>query len=105
MNDKDLDILKEDNLINSLSEGSSNSQEGNSSAAAAPVIKYPFGTERNLFDTNCDKLLLWMCFTPSKTLKKIHWSKITPKEIGTELLFLANTIFLFSFLFVLHLGK
>ncbi|XP_052828524.1 inverted formin-2 [Octopus bimaculoides] len=75
--DKDLDILKEDNFINSLCEGSSDSQEGN----AAPVIKYPFGTEKNLFDTNCDKLLLWMCFTPSKKLKKIHWSKITPKEI------------------------
>ncbi|GAB1601651.1 inverted formin-2-like isoform X1 [Argonauta hians] len=76
--DKDINLLKENQFINSFCEEKDNS----ATASVVPTIKFPFGTERNVLDGHCDnKLLLWMCFTSSKKLKKLHWSKVPAEDI------------------------
>ena len=74
------DLLKDD--LVSFPKGSA------SSDTIMPLIKAPLGTElepcRNgrKGDGNHNKLSLWMCFTPSKKLKRMQWLKIPSEEIG-----------------------
>ncbi|CAE1234297.1 unnamed protein product [Acanthosepion pharaonis] len=69
-----------DDLV-SFSKGSS------SNDAILPLIKAPAGTELDPYrnerkgDGNYNKLSLWMCFTPSKKLKRLQWLKIPSEEI------------------------
>lgn len=73
--------LFKDDLV-SFPKGSS------SNDAILPLIKAPAGTELDPYrnerkgDGNYNKLSLWMCFTPSKKLKRLQWLKISSEEIG-----------------------
>lgn len=72
--------LFKDDLV-SFPKGSS------SNDAILPLIKAPAGTELDPYrnerkgDGNYNKLSLWMCFTPSKKLKRLQWLKIPSEEI------------------------